>query len=484
MENKETNTHCHLSTHTTKNLQRKYGLITATAIIVGTVVGSGIFFRTGRLLNNVGGQVGLGLLAWLLGGAIMFVCAFVFSMMAQKYEKVNGIMDYSEALVGKKYSYGTGWFLSILYAPAVTSIVAWVAATYTAVLFGIPATIGDSPNPEYNPFVFTLTFVYVVSIFVINFFSPKLAGKFQVSTTFIKLIPLILMGIVGIIYGLVKGVDLSSLSNVTNSQGEPLQVAFFSGIVTTAYAYDGWSCIGSLNSEIKNSKRNMPLALLIGSLLIVSVYVLYFLGISMAGNSQDLINNNFTGTESAFVNIFGRAGSVILIVFVIISCLGSVNGNTMSSSRMSYAMGCRHWGIAPKAMAEVSKTTDVPFNSTLFALFMSCLWIVILLCSELGWFGRFYFDIGDIAVIGFYLLCLPIFTAFVIQESTLQWYKRFLLPILAVIAAGFMVVALFLDNWQIALIYFGTIAAIMLLSLPFYHQKSTPTNESISTPII
>jgi len=474
-----------------QKLKRKYGLITATAIIVGTVVGSGIFFRTGRLLNDMGGNIALGLLSWIISGGVMFVCAFVFSMMAHKYEKVNGLMDYSEELIGKKYSYGAGWFLSILYGPTIAAIVAWVAATYTAVLFNIPSTLeGDIANPQYNTFVFTMTFLYIILIFAVNFFSPKIAGKFQVSTTIIKLVPLILMGIVGIIFGLINGIDINNVSNSGMGPSGPLKVSFFAGIVTTAYAYDGWGCISSLNSEIKNSKRNMPLALLIGSILIIAVYILYFLGVAMAGKGNDLLADDFTGTQNAFMRVFGKAGSVILVVFVIISCLGAVNGNTMSANRMLFSLGTRNWGPMPKIMSEVGKNTDVPFNSALFSLLLSMLWVLVLLCSEMGWFGHYrfvnvgenvYFDIGDIAAIGFYILCVPIFFAFIIKEKQMPWYKRFLMPVLAVCAASFMVVALFLNNWELALIYIGAIVLILLIGLPFYRKTPSGGDSNIET---
>ena len=75
----------------------------------------------------------LGVLAWLIGGAIMIVCILAFSAMAQKYEKVNGIVDYAEATVGKKYGYYIGWFLTTTYYPTLTSVLSWLSARYTLV---------------------------------------------------------------------------------------------------------------------------------------------------------------------------------------------------------------------------------------------------------------------------------------------------------------------------------------------------------------
>ena len=86
-------------------LEKKYGLFTAICMVVGIVVGSGVFFKAQVILQKTGGDMPLGVLAWLIGGAIMIVCILAFSAMAQKYEMVNGIVDYAEAIVGKRDGY-------------------------------------------------------------------------------------------------------------------------------------------------------------------------------------------------------------------------------------------------------------------------------------------------------------------------------------------------------------------------------------------
>ena len=338
-----------------QELKRKYGLFTAIAVVVGSVIGSGIFFRTGQVLNKVGGDIGIGVLSWIISGLIMLVAAFVFSMMAQKYEKVNGLIDYSEHLVSKKYSYYVGWISTTLYTPTISAWVSYVAASYTSTLFGITM---EANRTIYLTFTIIMIFVYLVLLFAINFFAPKIAGKFQVSTTFIKLIPLILMGIVGVIIGLINNVSMDDLANnevITGTSG-----SLFAGIVTTSYVYDGWISIASLNSEIKNSKRNMPLALLIGSIVIIVAYVIYFLGIAVAGDKSALMENPTEGTNAAFIKVFGSVAAVFLTIFVIVSCVGTTNGNTMSANRLMYSLAVRNWGIMPKTMAKVDNKTDVP----------------------------------------------------------------------------------------------------------------------------
>ena len=83
-------------------LEKKYGLFTAICMVVGTVIGSGVFFKAQNVLNLTEGNMTLGILAWIIGGLIMVACACTFAVLATKYEKVNGVVDYAEVLVGKK----------------------------------------------------------------------------------------------------------------------------------------------------------------------------------------------------------------------------------------------------------------------------------------------------------------------------------------------------------------------------------------------
>ena len=192
-------------------LEKKYGLFTAICMVVGIVVGSGVFFKAQVILQKTGGDMPLGVLAWLIGGAIMIVCILAFSAMAQKYEKVNGIVDYAEAIVGKRYGYYIGWFLSTTYYPTLTSALAWLSARYTLVFVTsvdpdfpliVPAEAGGC---IIGPECLALMLFYMVCAYAVNALSPKLAGKFQVATTVIKFIPLALMAVVGIIFGLANG---------------------------------------------------------------------------------------------------------------------------------------------------------------------------------------------------------------------------------------------------------------------------------------
>ena len=119
-----------------EKLTRKYGLLTAICMVVGTVIGSGVFFKAQNVLNATGGNMPLGIAAWVITGAIMIVCSAQFAVMATKYERVSGVVDYAEATCGKNYAYYLAWFMVNIYYPGMTSVLAWVSARYFGVILG------------------------------------------------------------------------------------------------------------------------------------------------------------------------------------------------------------------------------------------------------------------------------------------------------------------------------------------------------------
>ena len=208
-------------------LQKRYGLLTAICMVVGIVIGSGVFFKAQTILQKTGGNMPLGILAWIIGGVIMLTCLLAFSVMAQKFEKVNGIVDYAEATLGKRYAYYVGWFMSTIYYPTLTSVLGWISASYTCSLFNIPASTGAQ---------LALAGAYLVAGFAVNSLSPRLAGRFQVSATFIKLIPLVLMGVVGLIVGLVNGKTIDAFKANIVTEGLVNDGGFFAGLAAFAFA--------------------------------------------------------------------------------------------------------------------------------------------------------------------------------------------------------------------------------------------------------
>jgi len=409
-------------------LKKKYGLLTAISMVVGIVIGSGVFFKAQSILTITNGNMPLGILAWIIGGAVMLLCAYTFSTMANKYEKVNGIVDYAEVTVGGKYAYLVGWFMTLINYPTLVSVLAWLSARYTMELFGSNDITGGT--------CLALSCLYLISSYTLNTLSPTLAGKFQVSTTFIKLVPLLLMAIVGTIVGLNNGTTKESFSTIASGDISSL----FPAVVASAFAYEGWIIATSINAEIKNSRRNLPIALTFGSIIIIAVYIVYYIGLAGSVSVDTLIEK---GAMASFVNIFGNVGGKVLQAFVAVSCLGTLNGLMIGCTRGMYSLAIRNMGPAPHIFKEVDKNTDMPVNSSIFGLLISAVWLFYYYCANLreNIFSVFGFDSSELPIVTTYALFIPIFISFISKSDGGNILKNKIMPILAVLASCFMIYA-------------------------------------------
>lgn len=414
-----------------EKLEKRYGLPTAICMVVGTVIGSGVFFKAQNVLVATGGNMPLGILAWVITGLLMIVCALQFASMATKHEKVSGVVDYAEATCGKTYAYYLAWFLANIYYPGMTSVLAWVSARYFGVLFGWTP---DSAQ------VLALAGFFLIASYMINALSPKLAGKFQVSATVIKLIPITLMAIVGTIVGLVNGTLTNNFVTVVTEATGGTGGGLFAAIVATAFAYEGWIVATSINAELKNAKKTLPLALVIGSLIVVVAYVFYYIGVAGGATNAVLMEE---GSPKAFTNIFGGIGGTFLNVCIVISCLGTLNGLMMGVTRSMYAIACRNEGPKPDMFKEIDNHTNMVTNSAVWGLFTSSAWLVYFYGANLtsGWFGYFNFDSSELPIVTIYAFYIPMLICWMIKEKELGFGKRFLMPSLAVLSCLVMVFA-------------------------------------------
>ena len=457
-------------------LERKYGLFTAICMVVGIVIGSGVFFKAQVILEKTGGNMPLGILAWLIGGVIMLVCVLTFANMSQKYEKVNGIVDYAEATVGPKYGYLVGWFMTTIYYPTLTSVLAWLSARYTLVFLtsvnpSLPLVVpAEQGGCVIGPECIALMLFYLCCGYAVNALSPKLAGKLQTSTTVIKFIPLTLMAVVGIVYGLTTGQLASNFANPALGYeviGNPL----FAAVCATAFAYEGWIIATSINSELKDSKRNLPKALIIGGLIIIATYLFYYIGVAGGASNDQLIRE---GATVAFLNIFGNVFGNILNLFVAISCLGTMNGLMLGCVRGLYSLAARKEGPRPEIFSQVDAKTNMAHNSSVVGLLMCGFWGLYFYLANLAgtWQGAFVFDSSELPIITIYAMYIPMFIQWIRKQKDESVLRRFILPILSICGAVFMVAACILGHGMACVWYLIVFAVFMLVGVLLNRKKT------------
>lgn len=445
-------------------LKKKFGLLTAICMVAGIVIGSGVFFKATSVFNNNGGNMLNSLLTVLVVGILMTTCAYTFSILAGKYSKVNGIVDYAEAECGGGLAYTVGWFMSVIYYPIIGSTLAWVSSNYTCSLFGI-----DNANVR-----LLITFSYLTASFILNIVSPKISGKFQISTTVIKLIPLVAMALIGTVIGLINGQTVENLTAETvkmaNNGG-----SFFGAIVAFAFAYEGWIIATSINAELHDAKKNLPRALVIGTFVVIAVYITYFIGIASVLSVEEIMASGDNLPKIAFPKLFGgnEIFGTVIYVFIIISCLGTMNGIMIGTSRGLYALAVRNQGPAPKSLVKLHEKSNMPIRSALIGFAISLVWM---LQWEFGLIrgvlpAIISFENDELPIITLYAFYIPIFINMMRHGKELHPVKRFVLPACSIAACLFMIFCAFYAYKVQAFYYLIVFAVIMLIGLMFYRDS-------------
>lgn len=294
------------------------------------------------------------------------------------------------------------------------------------------------------------------------------------ASTVIKLIPLASVAIVGTISGISTGMTMenftSAMANVGSSSG-----TLATAVVATAFAYEGWIVAITINGEIKDSKRNLSRALIIGSIVVFLVYVLYFLGIAGVLPTSETVSQGDNAVAVTTTQLFGSTASSILTVFVIISCLGTLNGLVMSCMRILYSLAIRGQGPMPERMRQIDAKTKMPRNSTLAALIISLIYLTLWYCSLNQVFGQ-YIALDEIPIVLIYGMYMFLYVYYIKTFKDLNVIKRYLVPFCAMLGSGVILYG-GMTNPSIG-IYLVISLIVLILGLLFY-RKDRVMEESV-----
>ena len=444
-------------------IKKQYGLLTAISMVIGCVIGSGVFFKAETVSRITEGDMTIGILAWSIGGAVMLMCLLVFARLSSHYAGDGGIVLYAKETVGNTYAYYTGWFTGTIYYPSLVSVLAWLSARYTLLFIG-------SKN-ESGGLCMLLSCIFLVISFAQNTFLPVFSGRFQVVTTVIKLIPLVLMMILGTTGGIASGVLRENFSIRTQTESG---YTLFAAITATAFAYEGWIAATSIGGELKNSRKNLPLALILGGLAVAAVYVVYYIGICGAVRADLLVNNSSRGIRAAFDSIVGEKAGGMLTAFVAVSCMGALNGLTLGNSRAMYNLTKLPNANLSRAFSRVDADTGMPFASSVAGLIFSMVWLLFYYgakISDTPLFMGFGFDSSELGVISAYAMYVPMFFMFMKKHYKEAPFKNILLPLCGIGSSVFLIVCALFAHKNDVSDYILTFTGVMLMGTLFYRRR-------------
>lgn len=445
-----------------KKNQQHYGLFTATTMIIGIVIGSGIFFKADDVLNYTGGSVLLGVLVFCIGAFSIIFGSLTLTELSIRTKKNGGVVGYYEEFISRKIAAGFGWFQTFVYYPTIIVVVSWVAGVYTSTLFGMNASL------EGQVFI---GLIYMIFIYVVNFLSLKLGGYFQNLTTVIKLIPLLGIAIIGFFWGdpnpkIPIGVKAISKSDVG--------FKWIGALAPIAFSFDGWIVAPSITDEVKNPKRTMPFALIIGPIVILSVYLLYFLGLNNMLGPEYVMSLGDNAVNKVGKLLLGIHGDKIILIFIIVAVLGVVNGVTLGSLRMPQALANKNMIPGGKKIATIHPKFHLSIGSCLVSFIVSFIWMGIhYITQKTGVLGQS--DISEISIVFSYICYIILYVkVFIMKKKGIvrSKFKGIVCPILGILGSMIILIGGITSNPTYVPIFIGFCLAICIAGYLFYKNKN------------
>lgn len=329
-------------------LNRSLGLISSLSLVIGTVIGSGIFFKQAAVLDYAH-STNLALVAWLVGGLITMASGLTIAEIGSQMPHTGGLYVYLEKIYGKFWGFLAGWMQIIVYGPTLIAALGSYLATLLVAFFDLPKT--STP---------LLAVIVIALIAAFNLLSNRYGAAFQVITTVGKLLPIAAIIIFGLLFG-----KANAFNQVATTSGSVTLNGFGMAILATLFAYDGWVLIANMGGEIKNPQKLLPKAIVLGIGLVLIIYMLVTAGIFRVVPAS-LIHRLGDQAAAHFATIaFGQVGGKLLNIGIIISIAGCINGKVMTFPRIMYAMAKNDELPFSKQLAYLNKRMRTPMVATL-----------------------------------------------------------------------------------------------------------------------
>jgi APA family basic amino acid/polyamine antiporter len=354
-------------------LLRVLGPVAITAVMVGSVVGSGIFLVPNTIAAQVGG-FGMIMLVWLVSGLLTFFGALSYAELGGMIPDAGGQYAYLREAYGRLPAFLFGWTEFLVVKAGSIAAVAVAFAMYSGVFvperfareFHATLFVGPVPIPEIG--VKTVAILCILALSAVNTLGVRFGGWVQNVFTFLK---------VGALLGLVAAVFLFGHRAAGAFQpfwpsewGHGTLSAFGVAMVAALWAFDGWNNTTYMAAEARNPRRNIPVALALGAVIVVGLYLAVNAAYAYALPLQRIAGSRLVAAD-AVRTFMGPVGGGLISAVVMISTFGTVNGMILSGPRVTYAMSKD--GLFFATLGEVHRRFRTPHVATAVQAVWACL---------------------------------------------------------------------------------------------------------------
>lgn len=431
-------------------LLRALGPAASAAIVLGTMIGTGIFLKPSEVARE-GGSIAIIAAAWVLGGVLSMFGALCYAELGATFPEAGGEYAYLRRAFGPSWGFLFGWMHSIVARPASAAAIAagllrfcgvfyppLFSAMYTIHLH-LPGAESRGTNLTLTPAQF-LSVIALVAITFVNYLGVRLGGNVQIALTVLKVASLLAI-IVGGVW-LIHRHDFAGrfVPLVPSASRGSTIAGFLAALAATAWAYDGWNDLNLVGSEVEQPERTFPRVIVSSMIFVIVLFLLFNFVCFVALPLQSVASSQHVASD-VFERVAGHHAALWISLAMVISALGTLNSSILSGARVDYAMA--RDGIFFRPIAAVHPKFRTPAN----ALILQCC-----LASVMALTGTFE-DLTALVMFGswtFYALAVLAMMRLRSTEPTIaRPYKAWgypVVPILFVIGAFALAATLWLGR--------------------------------------
>ena len=421
----------------TPQLARDLGVGAATAIVVGTIIGSGIFLVPAEMTQAVG-SAKLVYLAWIVGGLLSFAGALTYAELGAMKPQSGGEYVYVRDAYGPLWGFLYGWTWFLIAKPAsiatITTGIVRILGTFPAFSFFSTEFLHAPIALNYGQLAAILA---AILISVLNYLGVKKAGEFQLIFTILKVA--IILGIIAICFSASQGTWHNFAGDFVGAKGGI--AGFFAALVAALWAYDGWNDLNMVAGEVRQPERNIPIALIAGVAIVGALYILVNAAVQYV-LPVDTIAISQRPASDAIAVVLGPLGASIVSAGMALSMFVTLNGTIMSGARVPFAVA--RDGYFFRALADVHPRFHTPSG----AIVVQCVLAILLLLG--GGNFRQFFSLAIFAEWLFYMISGS--TVFVFRKRDPNARRPYhvwgypVVPALFVAASAVLLYYTFTDN--------------------------------------
>jgi len=355
-----------------ERLIRRLGLWSAVAVLVGSTIGSGIFRTPAGVAQKID-DVPLFLLAWVVGGVVVLCGALTYSELAAAFPRSGGVYVFLRESFGKLPAFLFAWAELWIIRPGAFGAIGITASAYTLRTLGSdPAAVIVSAGPLDVRAEQLLGAGYILLVGTVNFFGIHRGAVLQNLSTAFKVGALALLVLVGFALG-TPSADIPAGGIFAQRAAVGLS-PFLLAMVAILWAYDGWADLAFVGGEVQNPQKTLPRALLIGTAIVVVLYIAANLVYLYLIPIQQMKGAELVAADVARL-VIGPAGVVIVSGAIAVSTFGTLNGSMMTAPRIFFAAAEDR--LFPQAIARVDPKNHAPTGAIVLMTVMGMIFILI-----------------------------------------------------------------------------------------------------------